>query len=231
MATKTNKTKKAKVVTKSVSNDTPTVTSTTVKINDKKPSRNFGIQLLLVILIGIAIFLIAQRYRGVLVAAFVNKTPITTLELHQVLSRRYGKAVLEELVNSRLVREEAVTNGISVSKEEITAEIAKLEEKLGGKDNLATALTQYGLTLSDLDDQIELRLLQQKLADKFFKVDISDDDVKKYFESNKAIYADAKFEDIKDEIKSNLRDQKLQEEFTKWFEEVKQKAKISIFID
>ena len=207
------------------------VVSSTVKISDKKPGRGFGLQILLVVLVGAAIFLVAQRYRSVVVAAFVNKTPITTLELHQVLSRRYGKAVLEELINSRLVREEAITNGITVGKDEIASEITKLEEKFGGTENLSTALLQYGLSRSDLDDQIELRLLQQKLADKFFKVEIADADVQKYYDSNKAIYADAKFDDIKEEIKSNLKDQKLQEEFTKWFDEVKQKAKISIFID
>lgn len=223
MATKAKKTKEVKVVDQ--------ISSSTIKIQDKKPSRGFGLQILLVILVGVALFLLAQRYRSVIVAAFVNKTPITTLELHQVLSRRYGKAVLDELINARLVRDEAVANGVVVKKEEISSEISKLEEKLGGKDNLGTALAQYGLSRSDLDDQIELRLLQQKLADKFFKVEISDDDIKKYYDTNKAIYSDAKFDDIKEEIKTNLKEQQLQGQFTKWFEEIKQKAKISVFID
>lgn len=186
--------------------------------------------LLLIILLGTALFFLAQRYRGQLVAAFVNRTPITRFELNRVLTQRYGQAVLDELINTRILREEAGKQGITVSSEDINEEIKALQERLGGNEALQAALTQYGLSREDLDSQVELRLMQQKLTDKLFPVTVSDEDAQKYFDQNKVMFEGQKFEDVKEEVLGTLKEQQLQEKFTTWFEELKSKARINIFI-
>ncbi len=190
----------------------------------------FIVNLLLVLLVGATIFFLAKRYRGFFISGMVNKSPISRFELNQVLTKRYGRTVLEELINERLLKQATTENQVSVSDDEINDELKKLEESLGGKDNLLSAMEQYGLSDQDLRRQISLRLLQQKLAEKVSIVQISDEEIKSYFETNKTLFTGKKFEDVKADITKDLKTQKLQQEFGKWFEEYKAKAQVSIYL-
>ena len=51
---------------------------------------------ILILALGIGGFFLAKRYRGLVVAAVVNKTPITRWKLNQTMTTRYGHPVLEE---------------------------------------------------------------------------------------------------------------------------------------
>lgn len=194
------------------------------------PNLKFLAQLLIVLALGTGLFLLASKYRGLVVAAMVNRTPISTMQLNQVLTRRYGKSVLDELVAQELLTQEAQKQNIQVSKDDMDKEFKALEDRLGGADNLKQALTQYGLSQDDLMEQIRLRLIQTKLSDKLFSINVSDDDAKQYFTDNSALFKDKKLDDVKNDIKTTLKTQKQQEQFSKWFEDLKNKAQISIFI-
>ena len=196
----------------------------------KLPTLRFLTSVILVILFGISMFYLAKRYRGMVIAATVNKTPISRWQLNKTLTARYGSAVLEELVNNELITQQAAKEGIVISQEDLKQERTKLVESLGGEDGLSTALSQYGLTEADLNAQLKLRLLQQRLAEKLFKVEVSDDDIKKYFETNTTIYKDKKLDDVKAEIKESLYQQRIQQEFFAWFEQLKKDSRISIYI-
>ena len=128
--------------------------TTTPAFSVPKLSTNFLLGFAIVVLSGIALFLVAQRYRGLLIAGTVNKTPITRWELNKVLTNRYGDAVLEELVNNELLTQEAAKQGITITDEDLANERQSLVDSLGGEENLASALTQYGLSEADLSDQL-----------------------------------------------------------------------------
>lgn len=202
-----------------------------VKLPKTNLNPRFLGQVLLVILLGVGMFLLAKQYRGLVVAGTVNKSIITRWELNNLLTKRYGQAVLEELVNNELLRVEAEKQGITVTDEDIAAERQNLVDNLGGEEGLQQALVQYGLSEVDLADQIRLRLLQERLAEKLFSTEVTDEEVKTYFDANKALYEDKEFDAVKEEIKTGLLQQKTQQEFLTWFNQLKEEADINIYID
>lgn len=191
----------------------------------------FVAQTLLVVILGIAVFLLAQKYRGFVIAGIVNKTPITRWELNQTLTNRYGKAVLDELIAERLLKEQAVQNQIQVSDQEVTDKIAELKDKFGGEDSFQQALVQYGLTPADLNDQVYLSLLQEKLGQKLFDINVTDEEVQQYFDDNSQYFEGQSLDDVKDDIKTQLLSQKLEQEFSTWFSDIRAKAQIQTYID
>jgi parvulin-like peptidyl-prolyl isomerase len=222
---------KKKQKTKKTLTTNNSVEATPVQSKAFAPNFAFILKLIVVILIGASIFLIIRRYRGQFIAATINKQVITRFELNNALSKRYGQAILDEMIADRLLRQEAQKQGVSVSADETKKELDDLNNRLGGQEALDQALEQYGLTMDDLKSQIEIRLLQKKLAEKLLKADVTDEEVKAYFEENKAtVYKDKKLDDVKVEITDALKNQKLQQEFVTWFEQLKNDAQIQTYL-
>lgn len=216
--------------TASVTPQTASASATPTASSAPKFSTNFLLGFAIVVLSGIALFLIAQRYRGLLIAGTVNKTPITRWELNKVLTNRYGDAVLEELVNNELLTQEAAKQGITITAEDLANERQSLVDSLGGEENLASALTQYGLTEADLSDQLRLKLTQDRLSDKLFDVNITDEQIAEYFEANQAAYEGVELDQVRQEIKQGLTQQQLQQEFYTWFDQLKSESQIETYL-
>lgn len=232
MATKTTKkTKKTpKKLSKSVVKELSMPTETSVAKSSFAPDFKLIFKLILVALVGALVFLAVRKYRSFFVAGIVNKRVITRMELNDVLAKRYGQAVLEEMINEEILLQEGKNQGIEVKQEEVDKEFASLKERVGGDEALKTALVQYGLSQDDLIRQIKLRLVQKGLADKLFTIEVTDEEVKEYFTDNAAMYKDKKLDDVKESIKEELKTQKQQQQFTAWFEETKNKAQVQNFL-
>lgn len=236
MATKKKTAEKVKVTSikkttkKAAPLEVVQITPTVKKTLPKSSSRRFVLNLLLVILVGATIFLLAKRYRGMFIAGIVNKSPISRFELNKVLVDRYGSTVLEELVNERLLSQAAKENKIEVTEEEINNEIKKLEESLGGKTNLENAMLQYNIDENGLKKQVELRLTQQKLMDKLFTIEVTQEEVEEYYATNKAAFEGKGLNEVKDQISTDLKDQKRQQKFSEWFQELKAKSQVANYL-
>lgn len=219
---------------KSNRKSTATAKQTAVSSSPQTPKMNLPIKqltpVIVAVIVGLLLFVAARQYRGYVLAAIVNKTPISTFELNKILIKRYGQTTLDELINEKLLSDLATQNQVTITATDIQSEVTKLEETLGGKDKLEAAMVQYGLDQKQLESQIKIRLLQQKLAEKITPVTVSDEEVKKYYDDNKLVFKDQKFDDAKDQIKKDLADQKLQTEFMKWFQDQKTKASIHVYL-
>lgn len=202
-------------------------------LKKKLPSVNplFAGKVVTIILLGLALFMLAKKYKGLVIAGIVNKSPITRVQLNQMLVKRYGKAVFDEMVSSELIKQEAKKQKITVLAEEISAELKTLEDRLGGPTELQNALTQYGMTKAELEEQIKLSLLQKKIVASQGNFEVSDTEAQEYFKANAASFGKQKFEEVKAEIVSLLKEQKMQEAFSKWFAELKAKAQIQSYLD
>ena len=228
MATKKTKTPRAKV-TKIVQEVEVSTAKTTKKLSGNK--MNFIAKVLLVVIIGVALFMLANKYRGLVLAGVVNKTPITRWQLNQAMAKRYGKTTLDELVSNSLIKQEAAKANVTVAAEEIAAEVKKLEERIGGEAALKDALVQYGLTQKELEEQIRVSILQKKIIEAQNSFAVTEEEVKEYFKTNATSFANKKLEEVKDEITALLKDQKMQQAFATWFAEVKSKARIESYLD
>lgn len=155
--------------------------------------------------------------------AWVDKRPITQLEYLQALEQKYGREVKEQLIVERLVNEEALKREVRVSNEEIEAEIKKIEEGQGGKENLSQILQVQGITQVEFRKLVRLQLLKQKMFGK--DVEVSEEDIKKYLESqNQSPAIDDK---QKEEIRSQLRLQKINNDFNNWLKDALQSSRVS----
>ncbi len=202
-----------------------TKTKSKLNLNPK-----FVKNLAIVILVGTVSFLLAKKYKNQFIVATVNYQTISRFQLNKLLVDRYGQEALDELINQTLIEGLIKENNVTVTPEDVEAEVAKLKTQLGGDEVFEATLAQYGLTLSQLKERLKTTIGQKKLAEVLFNPEVSDEEAQEYFTQNKAMFEDKAFEETKEEIKLNLHDQKLQQEFTTWFTEQREKASIRSFI-
>lgn len=179
----------------------------------------------------VVLLLLALVYllKDEVIVASVNGQPVTRLALIRTLEQQSASTVLENMTLKLLVEQELKKAGVEVSDEEMDAEIAKIEEQLAAQgQNLDDLLEAQGLKRAEVKEQLALsKGLEKLLAD---KVSISDEEIQAYFDENKEMMGDdVVFEDVKEDIKTQLQQEKLVAEQQKWFAEIKKSAKINYY--
>ncbi len=234
MATRTTKnaTKKVAVRKKTTSKtsvSSPVVEKTSTKSNSSIKqyiTKRNGIILLAIFLLAFAIYF----FRDLFVAATVNGQPISRLQVVQELEKQNGKQTLESLVTKNLILQEMEKKNITVTNEEVTSEIKKIESALKAQNrSLSDALSQQGLSRPELEDQLKI----QKMIEKLFSKDavVSDKEVNAYIEKNKdALPTDQEESALKATIKEQLKQQKLTTKFQSWLEGIQKQAKINYYV-
>jgi foldase protein PrsA len=165
--------------------------------------------------------------RGQLVVALVNGSPIYRKDYVAALEAQGGKQVLEQLILERLIQEEAAEKNISVSDEEIEAQIATIGQNLaaGGQD-LDEALAENGMTRQQLVEQIRVSKLLEMLASQA-SVDVSDEEVDAYLEENKEFLSGTEDEEeLRTMVREQLQTSKDQDTSKSYLEELQAKATI-----
>ena len=161
--------------------------------------------------------------KGLIVAGNVNGQIVTTPQFYNKLVKADGTAVFDSLVQEILIKQEASKKRIKATKEDIDKKVAEIEKGLGGKENLDVALTQNNTTMEQLRDQLEIQILVEKiLAD---QIKIADSEITKYIADNKATNPDI----TRDQAQQQVKNQKLSDKFTTWYNDLKAKAKIYKF--
>lgn len=191
---------------------------------------SFSYKLFLVILFGVLSYLLATKYRNLLVVGMVNNKPVTRIELNKAMSEKYGKQVLEEIINEKLLADEIKKQGIMITDDEVKGEIDKITKEYGSEENFKSALEQYGLTLETAKESIKKNLGFKKLVEKTSKIEITDEAISKYFEENKTIYAGKKLEEVKETIRESLYQQELYQKSQELFTGVRESAKVNSFL-
>jgi hypothetical protein len=99
------------------------------------------------------------------VVARVNGSPITRDELVERCLAKYGAKELETLINLAVVRDAAQRRGITVTEDEIEAEIRETEPKFNlSVDDFFTTLKQRGITKDEFLDDVRASLVLKKLG-------------------------------------------------------------------
>ena len=162
------------------------------------------------------------------VVAWVNNRPITRFEFNHQLEQQYGKKVLESLINQKLINQEAKKQKINITDEQIQESIEKIEESLSGQISLDDALKAQGITREQLNSDMKLQLTIEKLVSQ--GIEISDEEIAGYFKENKELFTATEEGKQKEEAINNLRQQKINEKFQGWLENLNNAAKILRFI-
>lgn len=163
--------------------------------------------------------------RSLFVVALVNGYPVSRMSVVKELEAQGGKQVLDGLVTKRLILDEAKKSGVTVSEDEIDVEVDRIKKLAEAQGlTLENALSYQGQTMDQLLENIRLQKTIEKILGD--KVSVSDEDIKKYFDENKDAYTGKKLEEVKEEIASSLKNQKLSAEYQTWITDLKTNSKI-----
>ena len=191
----------------------------------------FTKKVLLSFFLPLAVIAILYLGRSLIFAAWVNGRPVYRLSLTRELEKQGGKQVLDGLIEKALINSEAAKNKIKVEQSEIDSEIKKIEEMISGQGlTLDDALKFRNQTKKDLTRQIEIQKMVEKLLSS--KIVITDAELKDYFNTNKSLFGqNPVFDKVKDQVNSQLFQQKLSEQYSAWITDLKAKAKILYFVN
>ena len=200
------------------------VTTTSMTASDRSKLTNKLLVAAWILVIAGALY----YFKGQFIVATVNGQPIFRSTLIKELEAQSGPQILDNLVLETLVRQEAAARKITVSDQEITDETKKLETKLAAQQqNLDQLLAVQGMSRSMLNEQLRLQLLVEKMVDRN-NIVVSDDEVKKYFEDNKAFLPkNIKQEELAGEVKTQLQQQKATAKTQEFFKTLQTKAKVN----
>lgn len=192
------------------------------RITNFKTSKTFYI-----ILIIAGILLLATYKKSWFVAALVNGTPVTNLELQMKLNQQFRTQTLNQLINEKIILSEAGKMGATPTEQEIDTKIAELETNVGGKETLDSLLTQQGQTRTSLRDQIRVQLAITKLYEN--EATVSAEEVSTFLAENREILQATDSASQEKEAYDALKNQKLSQIFSQKFQELQNQAKIQIF--
>ncbi|MBI2019793.1 SurA N-terminal domain-containing protein [Candidatus Daviesbacteria bacterium] len=179
------------------------------------------------IILVIGILLLAFYKKDWFVAATINGIPITNLELQSRLNKQFKEQILNQMINEKIILQEASKMGAIPTEAEISAKISELENQVGGKETLDQLLSQQGQTRETLMDQIKLQLAIAKLYEN--EATVSAEEIDQFIETNSALLTATDSAQQRKEAEDNLKQQKLSQIFNQKFQELRTNAKIQIF--
>ena len=140
------------------------------------------------------------------IVATVNGEAITLSELERILKpvyqqgmqaykgeelNRYQAAarrqLLEQLIENKLIMQQAKEEGLSISEAVMEEELADIKEKFGSFDEFEEALEKEGMTIErfkkDLTDQLTVRAMMEREI--VHKAKVSPEEIKVYYSEHK----------------------------------------------
>lgn len=173
-----------------------------------KPSLNKFVFPLFLLLVLVLLGFWVYSNLSFFVIATVNGKPIWRTELIKELEKRSGKQTASYLLNKALVYEEARNKNINVSDDDVKNLFDKYDQQLKNQGtSLKDALAAQGLTEEDYKSELKYELIVRKLLED--KIAVSDDEIKQYYNTNKSQFNSQSLEDVKEDIRQVLSDQKL----------------------
>jgi len=184
--------------------------------------------------LGIFLFLLLALMaisKGLFVAAMVDGKPISRLKLIKTLEKESGKQALDSLVTKELILQEARDKNISVSLQDIQPDLDAVTNQLEAEGTtLDAALAVRGLTKESFEENLKMQKVVEKMLEA--ETSVTDDEINQYFEENKDFYGkDAKYEDLKEDLRLQLKQTKLETEYQKLYEKLKSESDIKYFVN
>ncbi len=147
--------------------------------------KNIGLIAVIITAIAVlvAVFFYYERFQTV---AVVNGERITRAELTDTLILYAGRDVLDELIEKKLILQECRQQNITVSDEEIEAELDELKEWFGSEEEFTEAMSQHGYTMDRLIEDVRVDLMRRKLVEA--EIDVTEEALQAFFEDNRFLF-------------------------------------------
>lgn len=146
---------------------------------------------------------------------------------------------LESLINQRLGLSAATEAGITVSDEEIDSQLEEIRSQMPSEEAFQQQLSAVGLTEAELREELRRQIRLQKFFDSRIAdetMTVTDEEIQEIYDSQVATGEDASAapaltDDVEDRVRSQLENQKRNQEIQNIFAELRADADIEIFID
>ncbi|HKH47158.1 MAG TPA: SurA N-terminal domain-containing protein [Thermoanaerobaculia bacterium] len=186
------------------------------------------------------------------VLAVVDEDPILQSDLDRVIGLGLAQAkpgedptafrrrVLDQLIQERLRFHEMDRFGFEqVPVEDVDAQVAEIRARFKDDAAFQKSLRDQGMTVKDLRHLMARQLMVLAYVDEQLgpRVFVSLDDINNYYrtvltrEMQKQGQPVPPVEDVRDQIRAVLREQRLNEAIAKWTEELRQKADVQVYFD
>lgn len=198
------------------------VNNITGQISNFRKSKIFYI-----VIVALGLLLLAIYKKEWIIAATVNGSPISNLELQMRMNQQFRTQTLNQLVNEKIIFDEAAKNNVVVTDTEIDRKISEIEAGVGGAEALDAMLSQQGQNRDSIRQQLKLQVAIEKLYAK--DATISAQEVEGFVDQNKEQLRATDSASQQKEAEEILRSQKLSQIFSLKFQELRSKAKIQIF--
>ena len=116
--------------------------------------------------------------------AQVDKTYITLNEVYVKMSANYFTKTLDDLISEKLLINYANKNNIKVEKNEVHDIIKNIKSRFNSENDFKKELLKMNISEKDYSKMIEDELLAQKALISILNLNITDEDAKKYYDSN-----------------------------------------------
>ena len=137
-------------------------------------------------------------------------------EQTRALFDRFRQDFLNQLATQEALLREAEARGVTVPDEEVDAQIARAQESLGGEEAFTQAIQELGYQDMDAYRQyVREGLMAQRAVEELRAgLEITDEDVSTYYEQNQDLFGDAALEDVQDQVRAQLENERLTQRFT-----------------
>lgn len=179
--------------------------------------------LIVLLLIGIVFY-----FKDYFLAATIDGKTISRFSVIERLEKQSGKQALDSMITEQLIENEAQQQGLAVTDEEVAAEIKTIEASVTAQGStLEEALAGQGLAMEDFKKSLKLQKALEKLLGD--KIKVTEEEINQSLGDKSGIPA-GKEEEIRQQITQQLKSQKLNQEASKYIEELRAKAKIKYFM-
>lgn len=141
---------------------------------------------------------------------------------------------LDMLVNTELLKQEAATRGIEISKDDVDARLETLKTDVGGAEVLEQRMKEFNIDEKTLLRDIKNELTIQKLLEEVFvekSVVVTEEEILAFYEQAGGAEAGLPaLEEVRTQIETQLKTSKEQEVVTAYLEELRSKATIEVLI-
>ena len=168
-----------------------------------------------------ALLLLFLAYRF-FVLAWVDRVPVTRLQLDKRLENKFGKETTEQIISETLLLSEARRKNTGVSKADLDREVKKITDQQGGQDKLNQILQVQNMSMDEFRDRIRYQLLIEKMFGG--EATVSAQEVDEYIQKNKDQFPETINDEssesakLKTDIVSNLKRQKVGKVFNDWLQ-------------
>lgn len=139
---------------------------------------------------------------------------------------------VEMLINTELLKQEAVERGIEISDEQVQARIDLLVTEIGSKEALEERMTALGIDEDTLRKDVKSELLIQTLLDEVFaeaNIEITEEEVAEVYQNAGGLEADLPdLEEVRVQVEAQIKASKEQQIVDSFVTELRTDAEVNL---